>query len=463
MLEIAVPALILMAALTPSGSNDKQKIKTIFKNTGYGIRTQKGELEIPRFQKKRPIMDGQEEIGTRYLYSIPLGLPATKIADMEKNVGFFTDGLNRPVIVEFRHNRDDQKDSRKYLTISVFNKDIPPLYPYAKVPDKEGWLIPLGRTLETTIWHDFEKIPHMTVAGTTRFGKTVFLKVLVTYLIEHHSDDVEFYIIDLKGGLEFNRYRNLKQVRGVARNPLEAFELLQEIHGELEKDYEVFGRNYWTNISNTPIKRRRFIIVDEAAQLAPEKWMEKKEKDLLGACQWLLGEITRIGGGLGYREVYCTQYPTADTLPRSIKQNSDSKITFRLPSGYASEVAIDDRGAEELPSDIKGRALYKTHELTKMQVPLIEDKEMWERLSGYECETNTNGEETETMGGDSFEFGHNGLRNQGTNTTQAQPRKRQKRTKNPKQHEGLPPREMLGEEKRVLPKRKGKGMGRIGE
>ena len=131
MLEwVAVPTLLLAAAVAPKGSpNDKKKINTIFENTGYGIRAKKGELQKPKFKKRVSILDGQEEIGKRYLYTIPLGLPATKAAEMEKNVGFFTDGLNRPVIVEFKRNKDDKKDLKKYLTISVFNKDIPSLIP----------------------------------------------------------------------------------------------------------------------------------------------------------------------------------------------------------------------------------------------------------------------------------------------------------------------------------------------
>lgn len=387
---LAFPIALGVAAVIPSKQNDKRKIQTIFENTGYGIRTKKGDTQFPKFKKRLSIMDGNEEIGRRYLYMIPLGLPATKASEMEKNVGFFSDGLNRPVITEFR--QVIKGDPRKYLTISVFNKDIPNLYPYKEVPDMDGWLIPLGRTLETTIWHDFEKTPHITVAGTTRFGKTVFLKVLMTYLIEHHPDDVEIYIIDLKGGLEFNRYKTLRQVKQVAKDPAEALQLLQGVHEQMQKDYKLFSKKYWTNISNTPIKKRRFIIVDEAAQLAPEKWMTKDEKDILGECQWVLGEITRIGGGIGYREIFCTQYPTADTLPRSIKQNSDGKITFRLPSGYASEVAIDEIGAEKLPSDVKGRAIYKTHETKQMQVPLLEEDEMWRRLAKYQEPTILEGE-----------------------------------------------------------------------
>jgi DNA segregation ATPase FtsK/SpoIIIE, S-DNA-T family len=464
MLEWAlVPTLIAVAALTPKGKpNDKKKTQTIFENTKYGIPNKQGQLQVPKYKKKLPIMDGDKEIGTRYLYTIPLGLPATKIADMEKQVGFFSDGLNRPVMVEFKRENPELELTPKYLTISVFNQDIPSLYPYAQVPSMEGWLIPLGRGLEETIWHNFEHIPHMTVAGMTRFGKTVFLKVLTTYLIEHHSEDVEFYIIDLKGGLEFGRYEKLKQVKGVASDPFEALTLLQEIHQELQKDFVLFRKKYWTNVSNTPIKKRRFIIVDEAAQLAPEKWMPAEMKKALEQCQWVLGEITRIGGGLGYREIFCTQYPTADTLPRSVKQNADGKMSFRLPTGYGSEVAIDERGAETLRSDIKGRALYKTHELKELQVPFLDDKDMWERLRQYE-RIDTNREETQETGGDIIKFGRDEVRNQGPTTKEARPKNGQKRSQDTKRNEGVSPDKNARREKRLLPKRKGKGIGRGGE
>ncbi|MDF2534441.1 MAG: ftsK [Bacillales bacterium] len=481
MLEwLMVPALIGVAALVPSGNQDKGKIKTIFENVGYGIKKKDGKLDKPRFRKKLSIMDGEEQIGTRYLYQIPLGLPATKLAEMEKNVGIFTDGLNRPVIVEFKASIE--KDLRKYLTISVFNKDIPNLYPYAKVPSiSDKWVIPLGRTLEETIWHNFDHTPHMTVAGTTRFGKTVFLKVLITYLIEQHGVDVEFYIIDLKGGLEFGKYDCLKQVKAVANNPEEAQALLFYLTnsdegdekkplplGLMQEEYRVFRSKGWSNIVNTPLKKRRFVIVDEAAQLAPEKWMKPQLKAQLGFCQYALGEIARIGGALGYRLVFATQYPTADTLPRQIKQNADGKITFRLPSSYASDVAIDESGAEKLPSNIKGRGLYKTHELKEMQVPLIEDDEMWERLAMHQVkrgeigseQVNEHGTKEETRGRNFVEFIDDEVCDQGAAPKASQSRLRKKRTKNPKPNEGVSPHSESRWEERLLPKRKRKGVSR---
>lgn len=376
MLELfAFPLAILAVAMLPRvAESDHKKIERIMKNIGYGIRQKEGELKLPKFKGKQSIVDDKETIGTTYLYSVPLGLPASKMKKIEEEIKLFADGLKRPVEIEFN----------KLLMIHVFNKEIPAIYEYKYLPSRKGWVVPIGMSLRGLIWHNFDQTPHMTAAGTTRFGKTVFLRMIMTYLIEQHKSDVEFYIIDLKGGLEFNRYKALEQVKDVACDIYEATELLQKLQSMFVKDYEFFRKNNYSNVVDTKIKKRRFIIVDEAAQLAPDKFHSKQEKQLLSYCQGVLSEIARVAGALGYRLIYATQYPTADTLPRQIKQNADAKISFRLPSGYASQVAIDDTGAEELPSNIKGRAIFKTHELRELQAPFISHEEMWERLEKYQ-------------------------------------------------------------------------------
>lgn len=376
MLELLTfPLAILAVAMLPrAAESDHKKIERIMRNIGYGIRQKEGELKLPKFKGKQSIVDGQETIGTTYLYSVPLGLPASKMKKIEEEIKLFTDGLKRPVEIEFN----------KLLMIHVFNKEIPAIYEYKYLPSRKGWVVPIGMSLRGVIWHNFDQTPHMTAAGTTRFGKTVFLRMVMTYLIEHHQNNVEFYIIDLKGGLEFNRYKALEQVKEVACDIYEATELLQKLQSMFVKDYEFFRKNNYSNVVDTKIRKRRFIIVDEAAQLAPDKFHSKHEKQLLSYCQGVLSEVARVAGALGYRLIYATQYPTADTLPRQIKQNADAKISFRLPSGYASKVAIDDVGAEELPSNIKGRAIFKTHELRELQAPFISHEEMWERLEKYQ-------------------------------------------------------------------------------
>ena len=376
MIEWAFPAIVVGSALISTGMSDRKKIETIFRNVKIGIPEGK-KLRTPKFHKKKPILKGSKEIGKTYFYDIPLGLPASMYAKAGENMRVFEESLKKPVELEFRDG---------YLQIHVYNEDIPKFVAYSSIdelPEKK-WSVPLGYTPKGILWHDFDQTPHITVSGTARFGKTVLLKVIMTWLIEHHPDDVEFYIIDLKGGLEFNRYRNLKQVKMLAKDPLEAARLLEHLLDRIQQDEAEFLKHHYTNISDTPIRRRVFIITDEGAQLTPFSYLPKEQKQLLSFCQSALSEICRVAGALGYRNIFCTQYPTADCMPRQVKMNSDTKISFRLGTGYASEVAIDDRGAEELPSDIKGRALVKTHELKQVQVPYISDQEAWGRLQKYQ-------------------------------------------------------------------------------
>jgi S-DNA-T family DNA segregation ATPase FtsK/SpoIIIE len=365
MLELlAIPVLAGSAAILAGVKNkhkEERMIDTVFRNLKVGA------VEGKEFVYPKLVATEQKDYCMRYVYRVPLGLPKKALEPVEE---ILAATLDRSVEVTFK----------KWLYIDVFNNDIPEKVLYSDAPNMAGWVVPLGLNEKGWIFHDFDKTPHCTISGTTRFGKTVMLKNMMTYLIEHHTDDVEILILDMKGGLEFGRYRNLKQVVEVASNPYEAFEALQIVQTFMEQRMAEFRQNGWSNIVDTPITKRLFVTVDEGAQLAPDKFMKKEQKDMLAACQHILGEVARIGGALGIRLIFCTQYPTADTLPRQIKQNSDLKISFRLPAGYASMVAIDDYGAEELPSDIPGRAIIKTHEKKIVQVPYISDEEMAKRL-----------------------------------------------------------------------------------
>lgn len=510
-----VPALLAGAAFIPkTNHNDRKKIELIFKNVGYGIRDKEGKLKTPRYKSKKPIYEGFNlieakhkgqckkcgkdvnlgnevywnrgaktiihkncfdstsavRLGTVYKFSIIPGLPASSMAEKEKQARVFTDGLQKPVEINFKRT----------LNVYVYDEELPNFLPYTELPkDYKCWVVPIGKSINGLIWHNFDHIPHMTASGTTRFGKTVFLRMIMTYLLEQHPEDIEIYIIDLKGGLEFGRYDGLRQIKAVAAGSIEAIQLLNYLTNEypdfkigeqpglLEHEYFTFRQQGISNIVDTNIKRRRFIIVDEGAQLTPGQFMKPNEKNLLIECQAKLSRIAAVGGALGYRVIFATQYPTADTMPRQIKQNADAKISFRLPSGYASAVAIDEYGAEELPSDIKGRALFKTHELKELQVPYLSHEEMWERLKQYEkvgAYSNegpvTDSAENHQTGENLVQFGENAVRNKGTTTKNPQSRKKQKRNEIPSKNERISSDKNIRREERILPKRKGKGTGR---
>jgi S-DNA-T family DNA segregation ATPase FtsK/SpoIIIE len=236
-----------------------------------------------------------------------------------------------------------------------------------------GWEVCLGFAREQTVYHDFDKIPMMVVAGTTQYGKSVFLKNAITTLINNHPNDVSITLLDLKGGLAFNRFKNCRQVVTVAKDVSESLKALQAVHAAIITKQAEYLKNGFENIRDSKDKKRHFIIIDEGAELASKGATDPEVKRMKMQCEHIIAEIARIGGGLGFRLIFATQYPTADTLPRQVKQNCDARLCFRLQTDVASQVVLDEAGAEKLPL-IKGRAIYQTDRKLIVQTPLIENE-----------------------------------------------------------------------------------------
>src|SRR5690625_7973223 len=86
------------------------------------------------------------------------------------------------------------------------------------------------------LYHDFDKHLHMTVAGMTRHGKTALLKLILAHLINSQPVNSEFYLLDLKGGIEFGKYRNFSQVKAVADSVESAELTLRDVLMRLRYD-----------------------------------------------------------------------------------------------------------------------------------------------------------------------------------------------------------------------------------
>jgi S-DNA-T family DNA segregation ATPase FtsK/SpoIIIE len=69
-------------------------------------------------------------------------------------------------------------------------------------------------------------------------GKSNVLNVIINTLLYNRGEEVEFTLIDLKGGLEFGCYENLPQVKGFAVNAGEALDVLQNVVTEMEDMFE---------------------------------------------------------------------------------------------------------------------------------------------------------------------------------------------------------------------------------
>lgn len=352
---LAIPALALGAALVPKGKlSDEKKIRKIFENCKVGIK------EGEHFLYPKLIRKHTNDTYTTYIYSTPLGVQSK---DFESVTSVLRDGLNKDVEIEFKG----------VLKINVFEQSLPQSWKYDdSLLNLNTWEIPIGKNHTGVLYHDFEKYPHMLVGGVTRFGKTVFIKESFYTLLMNQMDNAEFYFLDLKGGLEFGKYASLSQVKAVASDVFEAAELLNDIVVDLKKHQKEFRARGYTNIVDTQITKRTFIVVDEGAELSPNI-IAGEGKPYAKFCQAALSEIARIGGGLGLRLIYCTQYPTKEAVPMQVKMNIVARLSFIAAAQIASMVILDEPGAEDLPS-VPGRAIYKVEKNRTVQVPYIDDK-----------------------------------------------------------------------------------------
>lgn len=388
----AAAAMVGFSYFKRTELDDGEKIRKIALNCGLYVKEGKEIRTIQLYRKQK------HEWGVEYIYRIPLGMSLT---DFEKKMEHIRDGLNNrknplnykaftqmnlkekllPQIKQILKDRyvSDKDVELNYdgmLHIKVLDRHIPNRIHFNvdMLGECIDWKIPLGETRYGFINHDMER-GHITLAGATRKGKTVFLKLLITSLMYQQPENTKLTLIDLKGGLAFTRFKNAKQVMEVATNLDEALSALHKVKNEMNQMKGWFDKNGFEDIKEAGIDTRHFIIVDEAAQISPNIITGKEEREKARKCEEALSEIARIGAGLGYRLIYCSQYPTADVMNKQIKQNCDTVITYKLRDAVASRVVLDESGAEKLV--VPGRAIYKTPDGVQLvQTPFIENEQI---------------------------------------------------------------------------------------
>lgn len=360
-------------------SNDAAKIQRIAANAGLVVKEGKATKTIHLLRKTR------HKWGTEYAYRIPLGL---SFSDFEKKRDLLQDGLNnksgllditlddikkidfkgdllqqiKQLFSEKKSQKEIEMEYDGVLKIRVYNDLLPTMFEFDEEQFKKysAWEIPVGINRQQTFKHDFEKRPHVIVAGATGFGKSEFIKLLITVLVHNQPDHVKFHLIDLKGGTELGRYKDLKQVVRFGRDPKKAKEILEEIQEEMNTKLDYLFEKGLKDVKEAGQKERHFVVIDEAADIADDK-----------DCMEIVTDISRRGRAAGYRLVYATQYPTNETLPSQVRANIGARICFRLETNAQSRAVLDEEGAEKLP-EIEGRAIFRRVKNFVVQTPFID-------------------------------------------------------------------------------------------
>ena len=174
--------------------------------------------------------------------------------------------------------------------------------------------------------------PHGLVAGTTGSGKSETLQTYMMSLALNFSpDDVNFFIIDYKGGGMANLFEGLPHMIGQISNLSgnQVRRAMVSIKSENKRRQRVFNEHNVNNINlytklykngeaAVPVPHL-FIIIDEFAELKREESEFMKE----------LISVAQVGRSLGVHLILATQKPSG-TVDAKIWSNSKFRMCLRV-------------------------------------------------------------------------------------------------------------------------------------
>lgn len=202
---------------------------------------------------------------------------------------------------------------------------------------------------------DFDKIPHILIAGTTGSGKSVLLHNLICNICVCYGKDESRFkkkgliIIDTKNS-DLSRYKAIPNIVHIV-DTQQAIKQVKEVEEEMD-------RRYKSNTHSFDL----FVFIDELADLMLTSKFEVERS---------IVRIAQLGRACGVHLIIATQRPTCDVVSGLIKANMPYRFALKCASVRDSVVILDRKGAEQLEV---GQAIFKNglHE-TKLKIAYPSD------------------------------------------------------------------------------------------
>ena len=226
--------------------------------------------------------------------------------------------------------------------------------------------VPLGRTGATRLQMMTLGVgtsQHALIAGKTGSGKSTLLHALITNLALWYSpDEVEFYLVDFKKGVEFKTYAThaLPHARVVAVESDREFGLsvLQGLDGELKRRGDLYRQlgvqdlAAYRRTGHPVVLPRVLLIIDEFQELFIEDDRIAQDANLL------LDRLVRQGRAFGMHVVLGSQTLSgAFSLARTTMGQMGVRIALQCSEADSQVILSDENLAARLLSR-PGEAIY---------------------------------------------------------------------------------------------------------
>lgn len=238
----------------------------------------------------------------------------------------------------------------------------------------EDFVLSIGEGLLGPITVDLNQMPHAIVAGTTGSGKSVTLRVLLWQSIKKGA---RVYIVDFKGGVEFDR--RWEDFAEVVTEQLAALNLLKQLVLEMKERLALFRqegvKNLVTYNHKYPDDPLCHIVLacDELAELMDKEGItDKEEKQLIGEIERCITSLARLARAAGIHMLLGMQRPDAKVLKGQIKNNAPIRICGRAEA-VLSEIVLGMPKASEISEEEPGRFYCNIGGLSEFQGYWFED------------------------------------------------------------------------------------------
>lgn len=225
--------------------------------------------------------------------------------------------------------------------------------------------------------------PHAIVGGTTGSGKS---EVLVTWILSlaaaYPPREVNFLLIDFKGGAAFSPVQTLPHTVGVVTDldQAGARRAILSLKAELQRRERILsdsGARSIAELAQDIVLPRLLIVVDEFAAMTAS-FIDMHE---------VFTDLAARGRSLGLHLILCTQRPSG-TIRDAILANCSLRVSLRVNNAADSSAVIGTPDAAKIPKNLPGRSVIVrgTADVELVQWAMAGEEEVREitaRTSGY--------------------------------------------------------------------------------
>ncbi len=245
-------------------------------------------------------------------------------------------------------------------------------------PPQQLLTIPFMR--DTKQWYSLRVAPDecAVICGARRMGKGNFLQLLALSLLAHDPERMHVWVLDLKGGMDYQFCRDMAHARLYADGDhsdgglaLGYLSVVREMRRREALITAARKRNIheYNAVADVPLPYLA-VICDEVADLPtsyPAGMLDNEPENILqctvGGLEGTLRSLARLSGASGIILYVATQRPTRDVLDGQIQANTPNRIIFGLANDKDSAVAYSTTKPtlyDPSAIDRAGVAVFKT-------------------------------------------------------------------------------------------------------